>query len=160
MAGLGRLQYAGCRPLIIDRSAPSRLDSQILLIISLLHAYQGMLTLIYHSSVNATSLLIIAKGIAVIPDIGISATATGALMLASAAAAIAGTIVFVRLRSLMFAPQQILLGAMAWGGIFAMLRQHYLDGTAMDWPHISADQSVWISLFLIHALAMVSRCRA
>jgi hypothetical protein len=82
------------------------------------------------------------------------------LLVASASLSLTGAL--FRLgwaRLLIFLPQHFVLGIMAYGGLIAALEGRYLDGTVMDWSHISADQVGFICLFVVHSSAIVRRCR-
>jgi hypothetical protein len=81
------------------------------------------------------------------------------LMCAASSLAVAGAFFRVGwVRIVIFIPQHLILGAMAWGGLYAALLGHYLDATPMVWSHINADQIGYICLFFVHSSAILRRC--
>lgn len=127
--------------------------------IALMHVYQSWLMYKNVAALGATNLT------AVLLAFRFNHLANGMaymqlMMCAAAALALFGA--FCRLgwvRIVIFIPQHLILGAMAWGGVYAAHVGHYLDKTPMAWSHISADQFGYVALFVVHSSAIVRRCR-
>jgi hypothetical protein len=83
-----------------------------------------------------------------------------AVMFASVALAIYGTLFRIGWSRIgFFLLQQVLLGIMGWGGVYAALQGHYLDGTPIPAPQIFNDQIAYSAWFLAHIWAMGFRAR-
>lgn len=129
-----------------------------ILLISSMHIMQAALISASANAANATGLLAVMN-IFFYFKIN-SALVVAAVLLTTALVAAAGALMrFGRGRIFLFLPQHFLLGTMAIGGIAAMMRGAYLDGTVIPWPHIAADQITMTILFAIHSIAIFRRSR-
>jgi hypothetical protein len=144
----------------LDSVAFWRNASAVICIISAWHFTQALtMIFFYPSAVNPSSLLALHRWVAfgIVP---VSTPWLVAVMLASVAMAVYGALFRVGwLRLGFFVPQQWLLGIMGWGGVYAALQGAYLDGTPIPLPQIFNDQSVYITVFLVHIWAMGFRAR-
>jgi hypothetical protein len=149
----------------VDPQPFARGGSVAIVVVSLIDAYQACLMLANPMTARATNLTALVLGFGAIHAPG-GLYFIAAVMIASAALALVGAIVRLGvIRVLLFCPQLILLGATAYGGQWAALHGHYLDGTAhypnglsIPWQHISADQIAWLGLFFVYASAVARRC--
>ena len=133
--------------------------SAVICAISAWHFSQAMTMIFYPSAADPSSLLALQRwaafGIVSVPTPWVVAS-----MLVSVALAIYGTLFRVGWSRLgFFVLQQWLLSIMGWGGLYATMHRAYLDGTPIPGPHIFNDQSVYITVFLIHIWAMGFRAR-
>jgi hypothetical protein len=143
----------------LDSIAFWRNGSAVICIISAWHFVQALMMIFYPSAVNPSSLLALQQWAAfgVAP---LSVPWLVAVMLASVVLAVYGSLFRIgRPRLGFFVPQQWLLSIMGWGGLYATLHRAYLDGTPIPSPQIFNDQSVYITVFLIHIWAMGFRSR-
>lgn len=144
--------------LSLARQPLQRNGSVSIVAVSLMHIYQMYLLAHWPATVNATSIL----ALQIIEKLIYSHDGLRYIILAvwlSAIAALIGTLCKIeRGRLFIFLPQHLFLGIMAFGGLWAMWKGHYLDGTKIPWPHISADQVAYIVLFAIHSYAIIRRC--
>lgn len=143
----------------LDPHPFSRGGSIAIISICAMHIMQASLLLYSPAAGNATSmkallLTILALGI---PgnDRALSYT-----MIITALLALYGAMFRVgKIRLAVFIPQHLMLGVMAIGGLWAAAHGAYLDGTAMPWVHILADQLGIVALFVVHTSAIIRRAQ-
>jgi hypothetical protein len=142
---------------------PARIESAVIIVISLMHIYQANLILWGDHAGNATALRAVIEVFRVMQHPNMVAAA----MVASAILAIIGTLFHIGWARMLvfFIPQNIFAGAMAAGGLVATYNSAYLDGTRtypdgspIGWAHISGDQVAFSALFVLHFLATWRRC--
>jgi hypothetical protein len=126
---------------------------------SIMHMMQAAMMWEWPSAAGSTGLIAVIHVMGVIgaPE---SRVFAGSVMMLSAGMALIGA--YYRLgyvRLLLFTLQHFVLGVMAAGGVWAVVRGRYLDGTVIPAPHIFTDQCVLIALFVIHTSAIIRRCR-
>jgi hypothetical protein len=137
----------------------SRHGARVIMTVSALHLYQAVMMLHWPSAGQSTCLIALLNVLHALdsPDgrvfMAITMVVTAALALMAA---------FLRLgwmRLAMFMPQHFILGTMAFGGIWASVVGHYLDGVIVTWQQISTDQMGLMALFIVHTDAILRRSR-
>jgi hypothetical protein len=143
----------------LDSIAFWRNGSAVICIASAMHFIQALLIIFYPSAVNPSSLLALQKWVA-FGIVSATIPVLVAVMLASVVLAIYGTLFRIGWPRIgFFLLQQVLLGIMGWGGVYAALQGHYLDGTRIPSPQIFNDQIAYSAFFLVHIWAMGFRSR-
>lgn len=151
--------------LAIDPHPLARGGSVAICAVSATNVYLACLMIANPLAANATNLTALVMGFAAIhaPD-GLHFV-EGVMLACAALAALGAVLRLGVIRVLMFIPQAVLLGGVAYGGQHAAWIGHYLDGTAhypngvpIPWQHISGDQICWTGLFIVYASAIARRC--
>jgi hypothetical protein len=136
-----------------------RNGSVVICIVSAMHFVQALLIIFYPSAINPSSLLAIQRWLAFGIE-PVSIPVVVAVMLISVAMAVYGTLFRIGWPRIgFFLLQQVLLGLMGWGGVYAALHGAYLDNTSIPAPQIFNDQLVYSAFFLVHIWAMGFRAR-
>jgi hypothetical protein len=143
--------------LALDPHPFARGGSVAIVTISLVHVSQAVVVHLWPLSARATDIM---GGVMVLHFIHMTWLPCLPLLLyLSSVLALFGALFQVGwMRLIVFVPQNLLLGAMAFGGVIAMIKGAYLDGTPMTWPHIYNDQ-IWVAaMWVVHSSAILRRC--
>ncbi len=151
----------GLKPIFarLDPHPFSRGGSWAILTISMMHIYQALILSWWPQALRATDMTALFLALRMI-NLQIHVPSLQIIMILSSILALIGAFFRVgRIRLIVFLPQHLIIGAMAWGGLYASYVGHYLDGTHVSWAHISVDQIGYLSLFSIHSSAIIRRYR-
>jgi hypothetical protein len=142
-----------------DPSGWRRAGTITILSVAALHLWQAAMLLLSPTAIGATCLMALRDGLHAVGWARDPSSLVASVLIAAALASAYGALYRVgKGRVWYFATQHLVLGIMAIGGCVASVRGVYLDGTVEPWTHISAEQAVFVCLWLAHTAAMWRRC--